>query len=392
MSVDQRVVVIGAGVAGLSVAAHLTELGCTEVVVLDSVHVGAGSSSLSVGMFTRSYSEQLDIELRAWSHDYLAHLERTEGLPLRRIGFLRLARDEAALARLSEGVRLQRSLGVDDSRILRPDQIRALFPDLLVDDLAGAMFLEEDGYLDGAVLCGVYQQLATRRGARVVGRSQVQSVERTSAGFVVRTGRGSYDADCVVNAAGPWANQVADLLDAPLGLIPQRHDAAVLRCARPPENIVPNVMDYVPGSAADGVYFRHEGERQLVAGIHSNDVHAGGADEPGQELRPASDFVDELAELLSVRLGYVDDVSVEATWSGLYPMSPDGLPLLGPTAQPGVYACAGLGGVGINLSPVAGRLVAESIVLGEFRAVSGSDRLRASRAVRSTGSPRRAGS
>lgn len=377
---DQRVVVIGAGVAGLSCAHQLAAMGCTNVVVLDQSHVAAGSSSLSVGMFTRSYFDPLSIEMRMWSHDYFSFLERTEGLRLRRNGFLRLAHTDEALATLSAGVELQHRMGVRDSQLLDPDQMRGRFQDLLVDDLRGAMYVADDGYLDGAVLCGTYQQLAQRDGVRILSQAKVNAIDVRASSFSVQTGRGHFEADVVVNAAGAWANRIAEMLNAPLGIVPQRHQAVVLRGAHPLPYVMPNVMDYVPGDAREGVYFRHESDAQLVAGIHSNDVHEGELEDPDSFARGGDDgFLETLGHLLARRLANVDDLAVESAWSGLYPMSGDGLPILGEMTSDGVYACAGLGGVGINLSPVAGRLVAEAIVLGSPRSLSDPSRVLASR-------------
>jgi sarcosine oxidase subunit beta len=384
-SSDVRVGIIGAGAAGLSCAVQLAALGCTDVVVLDQSHVAAGSSSLSVGMFTRSYFEPLDIDLRIWSHDFIGYLERTEGLALRRNGFLRYAHDGTELDLLHRGVQRQRQHGITDSVMLTPAEIQQRFPDLLAEDLTGAMYLPKDGYLDGAVLCSIYQEVATRHGVRVLGKAQIQGVETIGSTFRLVTTRGDFDVDVVVNAAGAWSNRIADLLDSPVHLTPQRHEAAVLRLIRPLPYLMPNVMDYVPGSALDGVYFRHEGEHQLVAGVHSNEVHSNLTEDPDSfPCRAGDAFVEQLAGLLETRLVNADDLTVEDTWAGLYPMSSDGMPILGATAQAGVYACTGLGGVGIYLSPIAGRLVAESIVYGEFRAVTDAEPVMARRLAEST--------
>jgi sarcosine oxidase, subunit beta len=378
---DDRIVVVGAGAAGLSTALHLAEMGFGRVVVLEQRHVAAGSSALSVGMFTRAYLDRLNIEMRVWALNYVDRFVQAGELTLLRNGYLRLARDAAGLAQLEAAARLERDLSVPDAQVLSPAEITAIVPDLRVDELAGALWLPTDGYLDGAALCGVYLEQATQRGVRYVGHARVNSVTRRGSTVQLHTTRGLFEADAVVNAAGAWANQVAALLGSSLPVVPQRHQAAVLQLREPPDYIMPNVMDYVPGgSRPRGVYFRYENARQLVAGVHTNEVEDTGADDP-EDFRHGIDgrFQEELGSMILELLPGLDDIGVSSGWAGLYPMSPDGWPILGATDDPSVFVCAGLGGVGINLSPVAGRLVAETIAFGEFRAIDDAAEISARR-------------
>jgi len=379
---DRRVVIIGAGVAGLSCAVQLAELGETHVTVLEQDHVAAASSSLSVGMFTRNYIDPLDIGLRVWSHQFIERLERDHQLPVKRIGYLRLARNDKAMEVLTEASARQQSLGVTDTSVLGADQIAHRFPHLSMDDRVGGVFVAGDGYLDGAVLSNVYLGLAVAAGVKYQGRSEVRGIDTAGSGFVVHTSRGAVEADVVVNAAGSWANRVANMVGDDLGILPQRHQAAVLRLAQPLGYVMPNVMDYVPGVDEAGAYIRYESDLQLVAGVHTNEVEDGANDDPNHfDEHGDQAFIEQLADGLDGLLLGAGDFGIETTWAGLYPMSPDGQMLLGPTHIEGVYACAGLGGIGIHVSPAAGRLVAESIVHGDFRLTSGAERLRANRAT-----------
>jgi sarcosine oxidase subunit beta len=379
---DRRVVIIGAGVGGLSCAVQLAELGEADITVLEQSHVAAASSSLSVGMFTRNYIDPLDIGLRLWSHQFIARLERDHQLPVKRIGYLRIARSTKAMEVLTAASQTQRSLGVTDTSVLDADQIAHRFPHLSMDDRVGGVFVADDGYLDGTVLSNVYLQLAVDAGVRYQGRSEVTGIDTAGSGFVVHTARGDVEADVVVNAAGSWANRVAKMVGDDLGILPQRHQAAVLRLSQPLGYVMPNVMDYVPGVDEAGAYLRHESDFQLVAGVHTNEVERGANDDPDHfDERGDQAFIEQLADGLDRLLLGAGDVGIETTWAGLYPMSPDGQMLLGPTRVEGMYACAGLGGIGIHVSPAAGRLVAESIVHGDFSLVPGAERLLANRAI-----------
>jgi len=360
------VVVVGAGASGLSTALCLAERGCADVTVIDRDHVAAASSSLSAGIFTRSYSERLDVELRVEAHERLCQLERDEGLHLRRNGFLRLAHDSGGLAEFERAAALQRELGVDDAVALDRAEIARLVPDMSVDDLAGALLNPSDGYLDGQQLCMTYAERGERLGVRVLGRHPLTGYEQLPGDrHRLVTPRGSFDCDVVVNAAGAWAPAVGELLGAPLEIVAERHEACVMRLPAPLGYELPSIMDYVPGSGENGLYLRPEGERQLIAGLHSNDLLGDPADPDDFYAGAEQAFVDALIPLLVARMPGFDDVGLETGWAGLYPNSPDERFIIGAMpGRPGVVAVAGLDGVGVYMSPVAGRIGADWVLDG----------------------------
>jgi glycine/D-amino acid oxidase-like deaminating enzyme len=360
------VVVVGAGAAGLSVAMCLAERGCRDVAVIDRDHVGAGSSSLSAGVFTRQYTEPLDVRLRVEAHARLRQLERDAGLVLRRNGFLRLGHDDAALASFARGAALQRELGVDDARVLDRGQVARLVPDLRCDDVTGGLFSPSDGYLDGQQLCMAYAGRAEALGVRILARHPLIDHRREPDGHhALLTPRARLDCDVVVNAAGAWAPAVGEILGAPVRIVAERHEACVLRLDRPLGYELPTIMDYVPGSAEPGLYLRPEGDRQLVAGLHSNDRVDEGADPDDYFGGVEAAFVDRLVPLLADRMPGFEDIGLEGGWAGLYPNSADDRFIVGPCpGADGVFAACGLDGVGVYMSPVVGRLVADWVLDG----------------------------
>jgi glycine/D-amino acid oxidase-like deaminating enzyme len=126
-------------------------------------------------------------------------------------------------------------------------------------------------------------------------------------------------------------------------------------------------MDYVPGSPEPGLYFRHEGEAQLIVGLHTNDLVEGQVDDPDAFFRGVDDaYVEDLIPRLLRRLPTLDDIEYQGGWAGLYPNSPDGQFIVGPYPdRAGVFVACGLNGVGIYLSPVVGSIVAEWVINGE---------------------------
>jgi sarcosine oxidase subunit beta len=134
---------------------------------------------------------------------------------------------------------------------------------------------------------------------------------------------------------------------------------------------MPMVMDYTPHSGEIGLYFRHERARQLIAGLHREEEVEPVADPDAYAREPSQDFLEGVAARISHRLPGLADARLARGWAGLYPVSPDGVPQVGPFASdPRIVAAGGAGGSGIQLSPVIGELVADWILDGEPSAVT----------------------
>lgn len=367
-SAAPHVAVIGAGVAGLSAAYHLAEAGCA-VTVIEQGEIAGGSSGLSAGVYSEAtYVDALQLALRSHSIAALRELERTDGLDLRPIGFLRLARDEQTLAAYADGLALQRAFGIEDGEVIDRARLQQLVPAMDCEDYVGALWGPRDGYLDGHQLCMVYAERAAARGMELRLRTAVTGAGRGAhARHRLEVSRGeAVECDVVVNAAGGWADRVGDLLGTPIGMIPQRHQICIVHTAEPFGYTVPEVMDYVPGTGELGLWFRQEREDQLLAGLHSNDlVGEGDREDPDDYFRGVSaDYVEALAETLLHRLpGF--EMSLQPGWAGLYPFCRDGQFAIGPAVEDEtvIHAC-GLGGIGVNTSPAVGQLVADWIVRG----------------------------
>ncbi|MHB1931028.1 MAG: NAD(P)/FAD-dependent oxidoreductase, partial [Acidimicrobiales bacterium] len=347
-----RVAVVGAGVLGLSTAWHLVRAGHEDVTVLEAAHVAAGSSSRSVGMVETQYLDRYEIAMRAYGRRVFDGLERDHGLPFAREGYLRLAHDEADLGAYRLSAALQTEVGCD-GRLLDTAQVTRLVPGLAAGACVGGLWGPSDGHVDGHRYCALLAGLVRAAGGTVRPGSPVVGVE---AGPTLVTPAGRLPVDVVVNAAGPWAGLVGELLGAPVPLAPQLHEVVTVSLGRPLGCVMPFVMDYRPGSGREGVYFRQDGPGRLVAGLHSDEaVHA--AADPDTPLgAPDVAFLERLAPRLVELLPPLEDAGIGPGWSGLYPTSPDGLPVVGPhPAAPHVVCALGAGGVGIQLSPAIGR-------------------------------------
>ncbi|MEV6059948.1 FAD-binding oxidoreductase [Nocardia asteroides] len=356
-----RIVVIGAGAVGLATALELSTSDRYDVTVLDRQHIAEGSSSRSVGIIETQYVDEFDIRVRAFGLRYARDLAQRAGLQLIVNGYLRLAESDQTMAAFALSVERQHQQGIDDARLLTRAEIAELIPFLNMSDRVGGLLGPSDGYVDGHLFAHVMADLARQNGVRIRQRTKLLKASWSGSGAVeLSTDRGDFTADYVVNAAGAWAGQVADVLGAPVAMHPQRHQAVTVILDEPFPRLWPSVMDYVPGSGRTGLYLRPEGDRRLFAGLHSEEAFHGTVDPDDYSVATDAGFVEQIAEALDIRLSGLDTARLGQGWAGLFPTSFDAQPVIGPHPDnPHVLCAVGGGGNGIQLAPAIGRTVRE---------------------------------
>jgi sarcosine oxidase subunit beta len=358
---EERVVVVGAGVLGLFTALELVRDGRVEVHVLEAEHPGAGSSGRSVGMIETQYLTPADVEVRAFGRLAYSRLEHEHGLDFVHGGYLRLGHTDSDVAMFEESLRLQSAHGLNDAAIMSAKDISDRWPHLIADDISAALFGSWDGYVDGHDVSQLLSRLVRAAGGHVHKNTRLIGATQPAT-WRLETTNGVFEADIVVNAAGAWGGTVAEMLGAPVALVPQLHGAVTIEL--PAEKaFTPFVMDYVPGSRSEGVYFRSERKDQLIAGLHTEEVTQNAVSPNVQLGAMALENIERVASLLTQRLHDVDEMRVGRSWTGIYPMSSDHKPIVGHHSEnPSVVCALGAGGNGIQLSPAIGRMAADTIL------------------------------
>lgn len=364
MATAPKVFVIGAGVLGLSTALELVNRGVTDVHVVERSHPGEGSSGRSVGMVETQYFRADDVEARVYGRRFYDRMAAEHGLGFVACGYLRLGSTAADVEAFEDSVATQRQFGVEDAKVLAVDEISRRWPQLVTAERIGGLYGESDGYIDGYEYCTLAARLIKAAGARISTNCDLLGTATGADGtWEVVTSAGTFAADVVVNAAGAWGATVGERLGAPVALHPQLHGAVTLDLRTPMEPLLPFVMDYVPDSGTDGVYFRAERANQLIAGLHTDEgVHEPVS--PDVRLKRVSEAdVERVLTLMAERLHVVDDLTVSGSWQGIYPMSPDHRPIVGRhPEQPTVVCALGAGGSGIQLAPAIGLVAAEAVL------------------------------
>ena len=342
------VVVVGGGVAGTSCAYHLRRLGAGRVLVLERGSLAAGSSSRSTGFVETAYREAWRVAATLRSRRIVEQLAAEQGLPFVRCGKLLVGPDRAAL---EAALTLRRELGASDGAVLSADEVRALASELRA---AGpALWCEGDGHTDGPLLCSVLaRDVEVRQGA------EVTSLEIVSGRIVsVTTREGEIPCGAVVNAAGAWARQIGVLAGVEVPVDGYRRQVVVLEAERTKLPIVTEEL-----GRGEVLYLRGEGERHILAGLHSETTAERPADPEHYAQTPDPAFEARLADLVSKRLVQGASLRLRGGWAGLYPIAAGSAPIVAETEVAGFFVLAGLGGNGIQLAPALGEDLARLVL------------------------------
>jgi 4-methylaminobutanoate oxidase (formaldehyde-forming) len=208
-----RVVVIGGGVIGCSVAYHLAHMGCREVVLLERDRVTSGTTWHAAGlMVTFGSMSETSTEMRKYTRDLYARLEAETGQAtgFRPVGFIEVACEPDRLEEYRRVSAFNRYCGVDVQEI-SPGQVRDMFPLARTDDILAGFYVAGDGRADPVDVTMALAKGARQQGARIVEGVTVTGVTtRRGAVTGVTTSHGDARAEFAVNCAGMWARQLGE--------------------------------------------------------------------------------------------------------------------------------------------------------------------------------------
>jgi sarcosine oxidase subunit beta len=364
-----QVVVIGGGAFGASCFYHLTARGVRDVVLVEQATLGSGSTGRSAAVVETQYLAADQVALCAWSIRVFRWLEREHGLPFTHHGYLRLGHTDEVVGQFHASVAMQREHGLTDATVLEPGEVTRVVPALRVDDLAGALWGPSDGYVDAVRYCELLTGLGRAAGGRVFQGKRTTGLQlRGGRVTAVECDGEAIECATVVNASGAWARRLGRAVGLTLPVDGYRRQLVQFEPPRPLAAPIPMVIDYVPGVEAEGLYFRDDTPARLVAGLHW-EVHGDWErPEDPDAFRQAVDwdYSARVAEALAARYRGAGEFRATGGWAGLYPLTPDTRPIVGPTpGVAGLYQALGGGGVGVQISPAIGAMVADLITTGE---------------------------
>jgi 4-methylaminobutanoate oxidase (formaldehyde-forming) len=362
-----RVVVIGGGIVGCSVAYHLTKIGWTDVLLLERREISCGTTWHAAGLVGQLRATHNLTRLAKYGADLYEGLEAETGQAtgFRRPGSISVARTAERMHELRRSASMARCFGVEVDVISAAEAGRR-WPLLRTDDLVGALWLPRDGRTNP-----IDTTRALARGAQLGGATIVENVEVTAihrrGGAVTGVGTAQGDVTCevVVNCAGMWARQLGQLAGVTIPLHASEHFYIVT-------DPLPGVTPDLPVLRdTDGyIYVREEVGGLLMGGFEPVAKPWGVAGIPADfafSLLPEDwDHFQVLMEQALVRIPALGTAPVRRHVNGPESFTPDGRYLLG--EAPGCrnfYVAAGFNSIGIASAAGAGKVVAEWIAGGE---------------------------
>ena len=382
MSERADVVVVGGGIIGTSIAFHLAKLGVPDVLLLERSHLAAGSTGKSVGIVEATYGTEVNVALAKHGYDELSRFHEVTGetADFHPRLYLETVNDRRHGWYLEKAAEIGKKFGLHQ-RHVGPEEIPEMFPELRVDDVAEGLVNDEAGFCDPTSVTNGYATAAKRLGARVQTRAPVERVlvERGEVAGV-RTEHGEVRAPVVVNAAGPWCND----LNRPLGFeVPVSLWQRQIFVTTPHPEIPADRPLYI--DLTGRFYFRQELDGGFVLGL-VEDVAAKDLANPETDWG----FKIKVVEAAVHRVPKLAETCIANAWSGIVSFTPDQLPVLGPVREAkGFYLANGMSGYGVMISPGVGLALAEMAVHGESKTIDVSslsyDRFRAEREVRGAG-------
>jgi len=358
------VVIIGSGIVGSSVAYHLTEAGCHDVLVIErEAHQGKGSTGKSMGGVRAQFTTPVNIQMSLYSIRFYASFDERLGHPggYRPQGYLFVATSRAHLEYLEANQRLQKSLGLKDVHILSRADVVNMVPQLRSDDILGGSFCGSDGFVDPYSAMTGFIKRAVENGATLWKSTEVTGISRSGDRISgVMTTRGEVHAPVVVNAAGPWAAQIGAMAGVDLKVEPLRRMLIPTEPFDQVSHEVPMVVDMT-----NGFHFRPESRGFLLAWNDPEET-------PGYKLEVDPEFIEKVLVRAADRVPCFENLAVnpKRVWAGLYEMSPDHHAIIGEFDElPGFYAANGFSGHGVMHAPATGKIVADLITSGKTRVV-----------------------
>jgi sarcosine oxidase subunit beta len=355
------VLIIGAGVHGISLAFHLARRG-VKVVVLEKKFLAAGATGRSSGLVRMHYDMRQDTELAWVSFQYFRNWKEMVGgdCGFTRTGFIQMvARTDTET--LKANVAMHQEIGVP-VMLIKADDVKRLAPSFNTEDIELAAYEPESGYAMPSDTANALMNAAREKGARLIQDCVVTGL-LVSGGKAagVQTSQGEFSGAVVVNAAGAWAGTINKMAGLDLPYDTWRHDTMFVARPRQVGPSHPTVIDF-----ANEMYFRPEGNLTLVGLEDGNPL----GESPDSDSEHAKNgFVERGIDRLCRRIPIMENGALHSAHGGYDGITPDQHPLLGAAGPDGFYLDCGFSGTGFKTSPAVGLCMSELIVDGMSKTV-----------------------
>lgn len=351
------VIIIGAGSIGTPTAYYLSKAGLKVLVVDSGASVGQGSNKKAIGGIRATHSDPTKIQLCKRTIEIVSHWKEMTGDDIEWYagGYCFVAYREQEEQTLKTLVEYQKTQELD-VHWLDAKQTLEIVPDFNPQDLIGSSYSPEDGNASPLLTIHSYYVQSSLAGCEYKFNEPVISLIQENNQIIgVRTSKGTYSSPVIINAAGAWAKKISEMVSIPLPVTPDSHESAITE----PVNrfLKPMVVDIRPSPGSANYYFYQHSTGQLIFCITPNPSIW------GDSTQETSDFLPLVARRMIDLMPRLARIRVRRTWRGLYPMTPDGSPLVGWAKEvEGLLQAAGMCGQGFMLGPAMGELLTRMVL------------------------------
>lgn len=347
-------VIIGGGVNGVSIAYNLAKRGLTNICVLERDFLASGATGRCGAGVRAQWGTEMNLRMSMASvrmfENMNEELDYDDDIEFNQGGYLLLAYTEAGWEQFKKNVALQKAHGLQ-VELLTPAEAKEVVPHLNTEQLLGATYCPTDGHCNPFKVTDAYAKAARRLGVEIYTNTTVTGIERDGDRIQgVHTDRGYVSTPVVVNAAGGWSQDVAAMVGLEIPTHSERHQILITEPVEPMQR--PMVMSF-----HHNLYCQQTPHGSFIMGLGDP------TEKPGYNMEASWQFLEEMAEKITWLLPPLRHIRVVRQWAGLYNMTPDRTPILGPVEEvPGFYLACGFSGHGFMIAPMVGVLLAQSIL------------------------------
>jgi 4-methylaminobutanoate oxidase (formaldehyde-forming) len=371
-----RIVIIGGGVGGASVAYHLAERGERDVLLIERSELTSGSTFHSAGLVGQLRSDPALTRMNVYSAELYRKLEAEGGEHAPgwvESGSLRLASSPERLEEIRRQAGWAQRSGLP-LELISAEEARELFPLMSTDGVLGAAYTPTDGHVDPSRLCYALAALARANGVTIAQRTRVVGINIAKGQVsAVRTDQGDVECEIVVDCGGMFAAEIGRLAGVRIPVVPMSHQYVVTAPlpagSMPADRPLPSLRD--PDLL---VYYRQEVDGLVMGGYErqsapwtasARSYDAVPADFNGKLLSPDWDRFSEIIENAQVRVPVLADTGITTMINGPEAFTPDNEFCLGETDVAGFFVAAGFCAHGIAGAGGIGRVMADWILDGD---------------------------